>query len=245
MSGPVSTTTTTHPLGPGGSSTPAPGPTNNGPTTTAAPSSSSSSGTGVDDTKAIAIPLMMIIAILLAIFFTRHSLSSAFQVAKGDFRKMILFGGGLICVAASIFLLPTSAYNFGAASVLFAYMSTLLATPGLLEARADFFFLVYTSWFSILIGIPDGWCDGILKQVDKCDTWFANTTDSMCKDGWITFVTLLAIAVIIMNFFCVIALMSLVFNATDAGHYEQVGGSDGGKFINNTNNVDGEYHEAD
>lgn len=196
--------------------TPAPPPASGGGTNTAE----------VANTKAGAIPALMIFAILLAIFFTRHSLTSAFAAAKDDFRKMILFGGGMICTLLSIFLLPTSAFNYGAASVLFAYMSTLLCTPGLLEAKADSFFLIYVSWFLTLLGMPDGWSDGLLKAIDACDTWFNPNADTMCKDGWVTYVTILAIAIIIINFFCVIALMSLVFNASDSAYaYEEVEGN--------------------
>lgn len=201
-------------------------------------------GKGVDDTKAAAIPTLMIFAILLAVFFTRHSLSSAFNTAKEDFRKMILFGGGIIATIASMFLLPTSAWNFGAASVLFAYMSTLLCTPGLLEAKAETFFSVYLGWFLILIGTPDGWSEGILYQIDKCNLYFPNTIDVMCKDGWITFVTILAISIVIINFFCVIALMSLVFNASDTYQYQEVGGDNNNSSMGNANSSDGEYHAA-
>ena len=206
------------------------------------PPAATPTGPGVDDTKAAAIPSMMIVAIILAIFFTRHSLSSAFTVAKEDFRKMILFGGGLICTFASVFLLPTSAWNFGAASVLFAYMSTLLCTPGLLEAKAETFFAIYLAWFFILIGTPDGWSEGIMYQIDKCDTYFPNTQDKMCKDGWVTFTIILAVAIIIINFFCVIALMSLVFNASDSAYaYNEV--PDGPNVASGAD-VDGEYQAA-
>jgi hypothetical protein len=210
--------------------------------TTAAPTGSpggSSGGSGestmaidTDRTKAIGLPILLIFAVLLAAFFTRHSLSSAFGAARGDFRRAILFFGGVVVSGLSIFLLPTSAWEYGAASLLQAYMSALLCSPGLLEAFAPRFFLAQMVWFLVLVGLPDGWTTGILgaSSPAECKRWFPSWTEGdMCKDSWLSYVAFVSIAIIVVNFFVVIALVSLVFNsAADEEPYHAVPDQQGG-----------------
>ena len=185
-------------------------------------SPASASALEIDNTKAAALPVLMIIALLLAGCFTRHTLAAAYTNAKEDFRKLIIFGGGIICAILSVFLLPTSAWAYGAASALFAYMSTLMCQPGVLDdaKQAETAFMVYLGWFLTLIGVPDLWSDGVIAATANCEKWFPAKT-SMCDEGWLTYVVILAIAIIILNFFVVIALMSMVF-ACDVNAYAAI-----------------------
>ena len=165
----------------------------------------------VDNTKAIALPILFIIALLLAAFITRQSLGTAFTRAKSELRFGILFFGGALCTILSVFLFPTAAWPYGIVSALFAYMFSLVCAPGMIEKHAGRLFLGTAAWFAILLGIPSRWSSGILATVTQCKTWFPTKT-GMCEAQWITYVTIICIAVIIINFFALLVLMSFAFD---------------------------------
>ena len=166
------------------------------------------SGMEIDNTKAIALPILFIVALVVAIFITRKSLSNALPRARDELRLGILFFGGAISTVLSIFLFPTAGWAYGIVSALFSYMFSLVCAPGMIEKHANRLFLATASWFALLLGIPNRWSAGIIARVSTgCNLWFTVKTD-MCSDSWVTFATIVSIAVIIINFFELLVLMS-------------------------------------
>lgn len=165
----------------------------------------------VDNTKAIALPIFFIVALILAMFITRKTLSNAFPRAKSELRLGILYFGGIICTILSVFLFPTAAWQYGIVSALFAYMFALSCAPGIIEKRAHQMFLSTSAWFAVLLGIPSKWSSGIVPSISGCSKWFPVKT-AMCTEAWISFAIFIAIAEIIIFFFMMLVLMSFAFD---------------------------------
>ena len=185
-------------------------------TTTTVPAGTappSGSGTEVDNTKAAAIPVFFMLALVLAVFITRESLRVGFVAAKSNLRLGILYFGGVACAVASVFLFPTSGWAYGIVSALFAYVFALICAPGMLEKFAHTMFAATAAWFAVLLGIPSFWSSGIIFSVtNNCNLWFPNKQQDMCKPSWITWVTIIALCIVIANFFILLVLMSFAFD---------------------------------
>jgi hypothetical protein len=165
----------------------------------------------VDNTKAIALPILFIIALLVAVFITRKTLADAFPKAKSELRFGILFFGGLINVVAAVFLFPTAGWQYGIVSALFAYCFALACAPGTMERRGRALFYATASWYAIMLGIPSKWSSGIVSSISNCKKWFPVKTD-MCSDSFISFAVFCAICQLIVFFFMLLVLMSFAFD---------------------------------
>jgi hypothetical protein len=166
----------------------------------------------VANTKAIALPLLIIIALVLAGLITRQTLARAMASMKGDLRLTLLFTSGVVCTLLSFFILTSAAWAYAIGSALIGYTYCLACAPGMLTKFADRLLLVGGGWFLILIGIPDNVSSGIIGTISvaTCNSYFAEKP-AMCKEGYLTFATIVTILIIVMNFFAMVALVSAVF----------------------------------
>lgn len=217
-----------------------------GTTTTVAPSGNSSAadsgyGKEVDQAKAAGITVCLIVSLLFALIFTRHTISAAARASSPttDFRRFMIFACSIIQSCVSIFLLPTAAWSWASASVLVSYGMILGCQPQMLEMHAETLFKVYAGWFVLLVGVADkinG--EGIIYvATEGCSAWFTSAVaggpqEHICNNGhFMTFSALCAIIVVICSFYVLIGLMSAVFQPADGGEqpYHSVGDdADGG-----------------
>lgn len=223
--------------------------------TAAAPSNGNSSGSStygkeVDDTKAIALPLLLILALLFAIIVTRHSISAAMSASAPsvDFRKFLILAASAMSVLTSVFLMPTASWAYAAINALMSYGMVLSLQPGVLDApptaddeankttsRVMIIFQVYCAWYAILIGIPDKFLgEGIIATAtDRCGEWFTSDAEGgprkkLCDNSsFMTFAALVAMAIVICQTFVLLGLMSVVFNENAPTNTYQPVGDDG------------------
>lgn len=177
----------------------------------------------VDNTKAIALPILFIVSLLIAGFICRRTLATAYQSARcccgeGEFRLGIMFWGGMTNALLSIFLFPTAGWAYGITSALFSYLFAL--SVGSMEKHANRLFVATAVWFAFLLGIPGQWSSGLITKVSTgCKLWFTSTDKQgdYCKEEWISFTIVVSIAVIISNFFILLVLMSFSFDIATNG----------------------------
>lgn len=169
--------------------------------------------TQIDNTKAIALPLLIILALIVAALMTRSTLARAMAAMKGDLRLILLFVSGIACTLMSFFILTSAAWAYAVGSALIGYAFCLTCAPGMLAKFADRLLLLAAAWFGVLIGIPSGVSAGIIgtTTAEGCATYFPSNSETMCAAGYLTFATIIAIMIIIMNFFAMVALVSAVF----------------------------------
>jgi hypothetical protein len=115
----------------------------------------------------------------------------------------------------SIFLLPTAAYGYAIVSSLLSYTFALVCAPGALQRRVSPLMLLTGAWLSVLIGLPSNFSSGIINATatNRCMSWFGDSEvqGRLCASGWLTYTTLIAIGVVIINFFGVVVMLSLWF----------------------------------
>jgi len=167
----------------------------------------------IDNTKAIALPLLIILALVIAALITRQTFARAMGAMKSDLRLFLLFTSGILCTLISFFILTSAAWAYAIGSALIGYAFCLACAPGMLAQFADKLLLVAGAWFGILIGIPNHISDGIISTTaqDACFAYFSTNSATMCEAGYLTFATIIAILIIVMNFFAMVALVSAVF----------------------------------
>jgi hypothetical protein len=170
----------------------------------------------VDQTKIAALPVLVIIALIIAGWITRGTLKAAYAVTgccAGEFRLSLLFWLSITSTLVSVFLLPTAAWSYGITSALFSYMFAL--SVGNIEKHANRLFVTTAIWFAILLGIPSGWSSGLITKVSSgCKLWFTSTEKQgdYCKDQWISFTIVVSIVIIIAYFFILLTLLSFAFD---------------------------------
>jgi hypothetical protein len=198
----------------------------------------------VDNTKAIALPVLIIVAQCLAVALTRRSLAAAFAAARADLRLTILYFGGMGGAIVSVFLLPTAAWGFAIVSALLSYTFSLVCAPGVMQKRCSALMLFTALWLAILLGLPSQVSDGIISATANpaCLAWFLTSTvqQRMCAEGWLSYTTVIAIVIVIINFFGAVVTLSFWFELQGAEHdralqvqlhhqqqQQQQGGADG------------------
>lgn len=182
-----------------------------------APAPSSGSNTkDQDTTKAVALPILAILAVAVGIFLTWKNFSAAAANCRSDTRLTVLFVCSVICACCSLFILVSAGWQYGFISFIWAYLGALASSPGLILDNSGKFMATSFIWFLILVGIPDGWMQagGILGGVstDSCNLWYPTASvgsDHLCKEGYVTFILIVSMVIIVMNLFN--TMMSISF----------------------------------
>lgn len=171
-----------------------------------------------DNFKAIGLPIMLIITMVLTIVVTRVIFWKAFLHAKNDLNLAIIFFGGLVCALLSVFLFPTAAWAFGVVNTLLAYMYALVCVPGGVEKFAQRLFALSAAWFLLLVGVPNQVSLGVIATITSvCDAWFGSKKEDMCKEGWLTLTEIVAMVMVSTNFFIMLTLMAVAFQGELVG----------------------------
>jgi hypothetical protein len=183
--------------------------------------------------KAIGMPIMLIVTYLLAIASTHQRLIRAFHQSRAELQTFILFLGSLAASLGSMFLYFSAGWAYGLICTLLCYLTAMMIGSPDRAKQASILFFAVAGWFAILIGQPTAVSNGVIDTVakDSCNRFYGDKADSMCKDGWLNFVEIVATCLISVTFLMLLNLMaSAVEVHTGDGAYQAVGDNGGGGF---------------
>ena len=169
---------------------------------------------------------MLIVTYILAIVMTHQRLIRAFHQSRAELATFILFLGSMAASLGSMFLYFSAAWAYGLICTLLCYLTALMIGAPDRAKQAKLLFFAVAAWFAILIGQPNAVSNGVINTVAKaqCDTFYGEKSDAMCKDGWLSFVEIVATALISVTFLMLLNLMaSAVENAAGEATYQSVG----------------------
>ncbi|RNF19359.1 uncharacterized protein Tco025E_04170 [Trypanosoma conorhini] len=181
----------------------------------------------VDKMNGVGMPLLFLAMLLCILLTTRKRLTAAFIASDADRAMRICFYAALANMALSVFLFFTTAFNYGLVSTVLAYCVAFLTSAGSLESHAKWFLSVYMMWFFFVLGFPTGWGAGIIRATNSgdCVAFYGTYASTMCVDGWLTFVKVVACLLISLTMLSLLLLIASV--AGIGGELLRAAASDG------------------
>ena len=179
--------------------------------------------------KAAGLPILLIVNFALAVVMTHQRLIRAFHQSRAELATFILFLSSLGAALASMFLYFSAAWAYGRICTLLCYLTAVMIGAPDRGKQARVLFFAVAAWFAILIGQPSQVSPGIIDTVAKgrCEAFYGDKADAMCKDGWLNFVEIVATCLISVTFLMLLNLMASAVESGDA-QYQSVGGAEPG-----------------
>lgn len=176
-----------------------------------------------DKYKAGGLPITLLATIAFAVFLTWKQLRDAQQASRLDMTHFFLFHGGLVATCLSLFLYFTPAWAFGLVCTLVCYLITLFTTASALNHNALTLNAVLVIWLFMLIGLPPRVTTGVFDVLSNpyCKGFYDTVSDTMCKEGWLTFAELIAGIMVGMTFLAVILTLASAVEAIEASRAAQ------------------------
>ena len=176
----------------------------------------SSTAHAADDQKmkGIGLPVIFILFFIVAGLVSRNQLMAAFRNTNPD--SVWVFRASLLCATFSIFFYLSHAWAYGIVSTVIAYGIAIATNSNLIQTHGKYIATVLFMWFLILIGIPSSVSVGIINAVNlsACNSFYGDFSDSMCKDGWLTFLLILSTVQISITFLSMLAVMAGAMGAS-------------------------------
>lgn len=162
-----------------------------------------------DKMKGIGMPIIFISFFIVAVLLNHKQLMTAWQNSSASPDIAWVFRASLLCALFSIFFYVSAAWAFGIISTILAYFLACISTSSLMQQHGKSAAALFFLWFLILIGIPSLLSVGLVKTVsDSCTSFYGSYSDKMCKDGWQTFLLIVATVQIALTFLCVLSVMA-------------------------------------
>lgn len=177
--------------------------------------------------KAYGMPIMLICTYTVSLLLSHKALMRAFHTSRGNTINFAIFLGSIGSSIASMLLYFSPAWAYGLVCTAVCYMFALVigSSAGGTNARfVKMMFGVVAVWFALLVGIPDAASRGIVAALShsNCQSFYGDEADSMCHDGWLNFLQVIAMVLVSVNFLTLLTLMNAAFEATDPAHAQYV-----------------------
>lgn len=168
--------------------------------------------------RGIGLPVIFMLSIIAAIWMTREQLIMAHD-PFGSGLSAWVFRGGFICGLMSFFLYPSAAWGYGLASTMVAYLLAFVSSEESLRRNGRPVLLMLLCWFATLVGLPSAFSVGVINTIhtQNCQVFYGGYADTMCTDGWIVFLLLIATFQVGIYFLILIALMGAILQ-NDSPH---------------------------
>ena len=177
--------------------------------------------------KAIGMPILLIVTFMLSIAITHQSLRRAFYQSRSNLLNFLVFIGSLVASLVSIFLYFSAAWAYGMICTVMCYLFALVISSPERAKHGRLLFGSVAAWFAFLIGIPSGISAGVLTSCSNtaCQAFYLSKADSMCKEGWLDFVEIVAICLVSVTFLTLLTLMAAALEGDRPGEasYSAVG----------------------
>ncbi|KEG09183.1 hypothetical protein DQ04_05661050 [Trypanosoma grayi] len=173
----------------------------------------------VDKMNGIGMPILFIITLFATLFATRHLVAKAVRYAYSDTVTMLCFSAALTNMALSIFLYFTTAFNYGLVTTVLAYCVAFMNSNENFKQHMPHLLAVHLVWFLVLVGIPSSLNHGIINATNTgdCVAFYATFASTMCVEGWLTFIKIVACIITCFTLFSVLLLASEVLAMLQTG----------------------------
>ncbi|RNF19251.1 hypothetical protein TcG_04206 [Trypanosoma cruzi] len=177
------------------------------------------SASSVDRMNGVGMPVLFISVIAMAFFMTRRFLIKAVTSAFADTTSCLCFFSAVVNMLLSVFLFFSTGFNYGLVSTVLAYCMVFIKGRDNFNQYLVHLLAIYLVWFLVLVGIPAEINHGIIRATNKVDcTAFYNTyASTMCLDGWLTFVKIVACCVLGFTLLSLLLLTSEVLGSGQLG----------------------------
>lgn len=165
--------------------------------------------TDQDKMKGIGMPIIFISFFAVAVLLNYKQLMTAWMSASTSADIAWVFRASLLCAFFSIFFYVSASWAYGLISTILAYFLACISTPELMQQYGKHAAIVFFGWFLVLLGIPGQLSKGLITTTSTgCDTFYNTYKSNMCKDGWQTFLLIVATVQIALTFLCVLCIMA-------------------------------------
>ena len=175
--------------------------------------------TAADNFKAFGLPCILIVILMATMAVTRKRLAAAAAASRATHIQMGVTFAAVATVIGSIPLFFTAAWAYGLVSAINGYIILLVCGERGIERSAGPLFVFEGIWFLVLIGLPTILGQGVIADMStsnfSCATWFQTAQWTMCKEGWLTFAEMCAVAIVGMNFLTLITFMGHAVSKLD------------------------------
>lgn len=176
---------------------------------TAMAQSENTAASDQDKMKGIGMPIIFISFFIVAILLNHKQLMTAWQNSSTSPDVAWVFRASLLCALFSIFFYVSAAWAYGIISTILAYFLACISTSSLMQQHGKSAGGLFFLWFLILIGVPSLLSSGLVSTVSfKCTSFYGSYSNKMCKDGWQTFLLIVATVQIALTFLCVLSVMA-------------------------------------
>ena len=176
-----------------------------------------------DNFNAGGIPFFLIVTLIVAVVTSRAEIFAAFRAARvGGLGPTILFFSTALSAVLSISLYFTAAWAYGLVCTIICYVFALVSSsPESLALLGRPLLIVQGLWLAVLVGVPDALGVGVIGTVtSKCDTFYGEQKEHMCKTGWLAFNEIVAMYLISVVFLTLLTLVGKAIEAARNGSME-------------------------
>ncbi|ORC92542.1 uncharacterized protein TM35_000032950 [Trypanosoma theileri] len=182
------------------------------------PFNQNSTARSADKMNGIGMPILFILVLFSTIFATRNMLKKAVVSSFQDTMKLLTFVTALASITLSISLYFSTAFNYGLVTTVLGFSMIFLNSSLRIKQFMTPLLIVYLAWFLVLVGIPSYLNQGIITATNSinCLTFYGSFASTMCNDGWLTFVKIIASVIVSVTLLSVLLLASEVFGSAQS-----------------------------
>ncbi|KAH9589243.1 hypothetical protein LSM04_004888 [Trypanosoma melophagium] len=182
------------------------------------PFSEDSSPRSDDKMNGIGMPILFILVLLATLFVTRNMIRKSIVSSYQNTMKLICFITALASIALSIVLYFSTAFNYGLVTTVLGYSMIFLNSSARIKQYMTPLLIAYLVWFLVLVGIPSYLNQGIIAATNSinCITFYGTFASTMCNDGWLTLVKIIASVIVSVTLLSVLLLASEVFGSAES-----------------------------
>ncbi|RNF19361.1 uncharacterized protein Tco025E_04172 [Trypanosoma conorhini] len=169
----------------------------------------------VDKMNGVGMPLLFLSVMAVTIFMTRPLLQVAVTLALTDTTSCLCLVAALANMALSVFLFFTTAFNYGLVSTVLAYCVVFLNGRESFRHYLVHLLAIYLLWFLVLVGVPAELNHGIIRATNSgdCVAFYGTYASTMCVDGWLAFVKVVACFVLGFTLLSLLLLVTEVLGS--------------------------------
>lgn len=168
----------------------------------------SPAATDQDKMKGIGMPIIFITFFIVAVLLNHKQLLAAWHSSSASADVAWVFRASLLCAMFSIFFYVSAAWAYGIISTILAYFLACISSGTLMQQHGKTAAGLFFVWFLVLIGVPSLLSGGIVSKLQGCSGFYGSYSEKMCKDGWQTFLLIVATVQIALTFLCVLAAIA-------------------------------------
>eukprot|EP00759_Apiculatamorpha_spiralis_P048220 PhF_6_TR4353/c1_g1_i1/m.5871 len=175
-----------------------------------------SMGAAQDNFKESGLPLFILCMFLILGYAARVFVRQTFVNAMSHSVHKIFLLSTMITAFLSIFILWSAAWTYGILSVFVGWTTLATLSHPRLSTYKPTAVVVGCVWVLLLIGVPPTlFGPGVLQLVNTCESHYNTVSSSMCKEGWLAFLEIVALIMICISILNQMLLFVVIAELTE------------------------------